>query len=97
MKYVVVKKGVYQQGTWGPFDTPREAWDRARVLADADRDCYHKWAVHSIDPVDGLSDRLGFRYKKCGPESSCIKHGYCLGLALPEEAWLALEEASKRS
>lgn len=86
MKYVIVQHGVYQHGTWGPFDTLKEACDRARVCAAADSDCYHEWAVHPIDPVNGLGDKLGHLRKNCGPKGRCGRGDGCLGLKhdLPE-------------
>jgi hypothetical protein len=52
--FVVVKEGVYHQGTWGPFRCEEEAIKRARELAAADTDHYHSWVVRRIDPVHGL-------------------------------------------
>lgn len=74
MNYVVVKKGVYQHGTWGPYSSVKQACDAARVLALADEDCYHEWVVHSISPDDGLSKTLGSVSKQCTPTSWRCNH-----------------------
>lgn len=66
MNYVVVKRGVYHQGTWGPYPTQENAEEAARILASADRDDYHAWEVHTIHPADGLGDIL-FAINKSGP------------------------------
>ncbi len=62
--YVVVKTGVYMQGTWGPYASLKEACSAARDLADKDSDCYHEWEVCTIS-TDGLGDDLGSASKNC--------------------------------
>ena len=76
MIYVVVKEGVYMQGTWGPFGSVQQACHAARKLAAADSDCYHGWVVYPIS-ADGLGDELGKVRKTCEPTASCVERGYC--------------------
>jgi len=58
--FVVIKKGVYMHGVWGPWSRMAVAAEAAQRLAAADDDAYHSWDVHQLDAdaAEGLGPQL---------------------------------------
>lgn len=63
MIYVVVKRGVYIQEVYGPFNKPA-AITTANTMAAADSDDYHVWSVEVLGLL-GLSNPV---HEATGPE-----------------------------
>ena len=53
MTYVVVKRGIYIRGVFGPYSEKSEAFAACEALALADVDLHHDWCVEELTP-DGL-------------------------------------------
>ena len=57
MIYVVVQRGVYIRGVWGPYDTVANASRAAELKAAMELDDYHDFEVCSLNrEVTGLSE-----------------------------------------
>ncbi len=61
--YMVIRKGIYIQGVFGPFTDLSIANGFAKRAANADSDDYHSWNVHRLEkltiPTDLEDDGLG--------------------------------------
>ena len=53
MTYVVVKRGVYIQGIWGPY-TKQEATAAAELRAAKEPDAHHTIEACPLNPEDGI-------------------------------------------